>query len=236
MIDIHAHILPGIDDGPGSLVDCVAIVRELAEQGVTDIIATPHYVADTIYNSTRFQNSKLLKELQKALNTEGIGVNVYLGNEIYIDKDILEFLKKRKISALNDSKYLLIELPMDGEFPNYEDYFLELLNKGYKVVLAHPERYAIVNEDFDVVRNLYEMGVLLQCNLGSITGKYGRSVKKTIKKIAKEKMIFAFGSDIHHLEGPDFVRSAQKKLSKIYSEKELKRLLVDNPSKILATR
>ena len=236
MIDIHAHILPGIDDGPGYLVDCVAIVRELAEQGVTDIIATPHYVADTIYNSTRFQNSKLLKELQKALNAEGIGVNVYLGNEIYIDKDILEFLKKRKISALNDSKYLLIELPMDGEFPNYEDYFLELLNKGYKVVLAHPERYAIVNEDFDVVRNLYEMGVLLQCNLGSITGKYGRSVKKTIKKIAKEKMIFAFGSDIHHLEGPDFVRSAQKKLSKIYSEKELKRLLVDNPSKILATR
>ena len=79
MIDIHAHILPGIDDGPGSLVDCVAIVRELAEQGVTDIIATPHYVADTIYNSTRFQNSKLLKELQKALSVEGIGVNVYLG-------------------------------------------------------------------------------------------------------------------------------------------------------------
>ena len=125
---------------------------------------------------------------------------------------------------------------MSGEYPGYEDIFMELLRVGYKVILAHPERYAIVNENFEVVQNLHEMGVLLQCNLGSITGKYGRSVKKTIKRIAKEKMIFAFGSDIHHLEGPDFVRSAQKKLSKIYSEKELKQLLVDNPSKILATR
>ena len=233
MIDIHSHILPGVDDGARTLTDSVDIVREMAEMGITDVIATPHYMSETQYVSLRRNNLMLVGQLKQALADEGIKVNVYLGNEIYIDNGILELLEAKKISTLAGSKYLLIEIPLNEEFPNYEDIFLELMNMGYKVILAHPERYLVVQNDFSVVRELYEMGVLLQGNLGSMVGKYGSGAKKVIKRLVKEKMIFAFGTDTHHTGGLEQMRSAQKKLKKYYSDSELEKVLVGNARKII---
>ena len=233
MIDIHSHILPGIDDGARNFMESAEIIRELAEQGVTDIIATPHFVNESAYVSPKYDNSRLLQELKQYLKDDGINVRVYLGNEIFIDENILELINKRKISSLADSKYLLVELPLNDEFPNYEDYLLDLMNNGFVVVLAHPERYSILKEDFEKARALYEMGVLFQCNLGSITGKYGNEAKKLIKRYAKDKMIFAFGNDAHRPGKSGYISAAIKKLSKYYSQAELKKLLVTNPSKIL---
>lgn len=234
IIDIHSHILPGIDDGARTFDDSIAIIRELANQGITDIIATPHYIDETVYVSPRAKNLKLLAKLKDILNAESIPVNIYLGNEIYINEGIIELLKKKRISSLADSKYLLVELPMDEEYPNYVDYLEDLINYGYKVVLAHPERYTIAQKDFDVLDELYEAGVLLQCNLGSITGKYGRAAQKLAKKLAKNKMIFAFGSDIHRPSKSDYIALARKKLSKYYSDSELKVLFERNPKKIIS--
>lgn len=234
IIDIHSHILPGIDDGARTFNDSIAIIRELSNQGITDVIATPHYIDETVYVSPRAKNLKLLAELKDILNAERIPVNVYLGNEIYINEGIIELLKKERISSLADSKYLLVELPMDEEYPNYADYLEDLINYGYKVVLAHPERYTIAQKDFDVLDELYEAGVLLQCNFGSITGKYGKAAQKLAKKLAKNKMIFAFGSDIHRPSKSDYIALARKKLSKYYSDSELKVLFERNPKKIIS--
>lgn len=233
MIDIHAHVLPGIDDGAKTYEDGVGIIKDLMAGGVTDVIATPHFVNETNYISSRVANRELLTELKKRLKKEGIGVNVYLGNEIYIDKDILKLLKERKIAPLAGSRYLLIELPLNDEFEGYEDIFLDLLQKNYKIILAHPERYVIVQEDFEVARRLYDEGVLLQCNLASITGKYGHGAKKVLQRLAKEKMIFAFGSDMHRPGRNDFWEPAMKKLGKYYNERELNQVLSINPKRIL---
>lgn len=229
MIDVHSHILPGIDDGARTFEHSVEIVRILANQGVTEIIATPHFVNDSIYMSKKTDNVKLLKELQKRLDEESVDVKLYLGNEIYIERNIKELLKKRQITTMADGAYLLVELPLNDEFPNYVDIFGELIGSGYKVLLAHPERYAFIQEDFEKLRELCEIGVLLQCNLGSILGKYDKHAKKTLIRLAKEKMVFTFGSDIHSTRHPEEVTMGIKKLHKYYNDEELEKLLVKNP-------
>ena len=235
MIDLHSHILPGIDDGAVDFETSVALVSELAAGGVTEVIATPHYIEETIYTSPVSENRKLLTTLRRHLKKAGISVKVHLGNEIYITPDILKLLKAREISPLGKatSKYLLVELPMNGKFPNYADIFLSLIRSGYKVVLAHPERYSSFASDFDLVSELYDMGVLMQCNLGSFAGIYGKTVLKLACRLAKEKMIFALGSDIHHVRGNKWIPAALKKLVKFYSADELNELLEKNPKKVL---
>lgn len=234
MIDIHSHILPGVDDGAASLDDSIVLVRELADAGVTDIIATPHYVDETNYISEVAANSKLLKELNDRIEKENINVKVYLGNEIYISNRILGLLTNEAIVPLADSKYLLVELPMSGEFPSYYDVFLELIREGYKVILAHPERYDAFQKDFDSILELHNMGVLLQCNIGSFVGHYGKAARKLVERLAKNDMIFAVASDIHHPRGPKFVPDAIKRISKFYGTFELEDILEKNPKKILA--
>ncbi len=236
IIDIHSHILPGVDDGAKTFTDSIEIIRGLAAQGVTDIIATPHYIAETIFVSPRTKNVGLMAELKKRLAEEEIRVNLFLGNEIYISNSIVDLIQGGKISTLADSEYLLVELPMDEEYPDYGDFLKDLMSYGYKVILAHPERYTIAQKDEGILRDLYGAGILLQCNIGSITGKYGKSAQKLAKKLAKNKMIFTFGSDIHHPNKNDFLTLAKKKWSKYYSPAELKALLETNPEKIIAKR
>ena len=236
MIDTHSHILPGIDDGSRDIAESIAMVQKLVSQGVTDIIATPHYMDGTTFVSPRKKNLKLLEELKQALVDEGVKVNLYLGNEIFIDEKIPKLVKASKISPMADSKYLLVELPLDDEFPNYEGYLQDLINCGFKVVLAHPERYTIIQENYEIVKNLSKMGVLMQCNVGSFVGRYGKQAKKTIKRMAKDKLIFMLGSDIHRCGRHDYIAMAQKKLTKYYSEHELRWIMTGNAKKIIGKK
>ncbi|MBQ6414138.1 hypothetical protein IJI28_00745 [Candidatus Saccharibacteria bacterium] len=234
MIDIHSHILPGIDDGARTLGDSIDIVQELSSQGVTDIVATPHYITDTIYTSPRENNTKLLIELRRVLAEAGITANVFLGNEIFIDITIAELLKRKVVSTLAESKYVLVEFSLNEEYPNYADILGDLMEQGYKVILAHPERYLMTQRDYGVIENLCDMGVLMQCNLGSFIDKYGKAAEKLAVRLAKENRIFAMGSDIHHIRGDNSVLKAQKRLRKYYNKSELERVLVKNPGKIIS--
>ena len=233
MIDLHSHVLPGIDDGAADVDASMVLIRELAAGGVTDVFATPHYIDETIYTSPAKTNKKLVSKLKTLVKKEGINIRIHLGNEIYIMPKILDFLKSGEISSLSGSKYLLVELPMGGDFPGYRDILLELIRSGYNVVLAHPERYTSFQKDFSLIDEMYEMGVLLQCNIGSFAGQYGRAAMKTARKMAKAKMIWGVGTDIHHPRGDGFVASAIQKMGKYYSDAELAEILVGNPGKIL---
>ncbi len=245
MIDIHSHILPGVDDGAEALADTVAMIRELAMAGVTDIVATPHYIFETSYAMPAKTNEEILAIVRKAVERTGVRVNLYLGNEIYIDKRILRLLELAAVKPLAESRYLLIELPMNGKFEGAEDIFKELMEKGYKVILAHPERYAKFQKDFAGLEKLHEMGILFQCNIGSILGQYGKKVEKLVRRLAKQKWIFAFGSDIHHPSRAEylerlearkartFLEVAKERLLNYYSEMELEQVLVENPREIL---
>lgn len=234
MIDTHSHILPGVDDGARDFEESIKIIRTLASEGISSIIATPHYVEGTDYVSSRETNEKIIKALRQKVSKEGILVQLKLWNEIYIDEGILELIEAGKVSLI--SKYLLVELPLSGEYPNYRDILLELIQNGYKVVLAHPERYASFQEDFSRILELSEMGVLMQCNLGSLVGKYGKKAEKTLKKMIKERLVFMFGTDSHREPKSGYFSGIMKKLAKYYSDDELEQVLTKNSTKILKGR
>ena len=233
MIDLHSHLLPDVDDGVEVFDESVEIIRELANHGVKKIVLTPHYIPETIYNSPRADNLKLLHELKKSLQDENLDIELFLGNEIYINSDISTLIKNKTISTLGDSKYLLIELPMSGVYEGYEDIFYNLQAEDYKVILAHPERYLSTQKDFSILERLHNLGILFQCNIGSIVGQYGHKAEKTAKKLAKKDMIFAFGTDVHHFRDFSDIDRAIVLLTKIYGKAKLDKLLVDNPLKIL---
>lgn len=233
MIDIHNHLLYGIDDGSKSIEDSVNIIREMSKIGYTDIILTPHYISHSKYNSPRDKNLILLENLRNALGENGIDINLYLGNEIYINHHIGDLLDNGKISSLNGSKYLLIELPMNGEY-DYLDVFEDLIYDGYKVILAHPERYHAFQKDFDKIYDLEEIGVYFQCNIESILGSYGKGAIKMVKRMYKEKKVSFLATDIHHKKR-DYGKfdKAKKKIRKYLSSSEMEELLVENPSKMI---
>ena len=229
LVDVHSHILPDIDDGSKSLGASIAILNGLKSQGFTDVILTPHYVAETIYTSSRRNNLDLLDRLKQVAPE---GINLYLGNELYVDRSLSSRLEQGTISSLAGSKYILVELPMSGEFEGYEDIFDELRFKGYQVILAHPERYQSTHRDF-ILERLYQSNVLFQCNYGSFIGQYGKNSQKVAEKLAKNKRIFALGTDIHHERDYSEIEQSLVELTKFYTLEEICELTSENPRKIL---
>ena len=138
MINLHTHIIPNVDDGSKSIEESLEIIRGLAQQGFTDIVATPHYINSSKYTVSKARNATALVALRQRIQKAKIRAKLYLGNEIYIDSNIAELVKRGKVSALAGSKTLLVELPMSGDYTDYEDILLSLTYSGYTVILAHP--------------------------------------------------------------------------------------------------
>ena len=233
MIDIHSHLIFDVDDGSRSLEESINILTMMNEAGVTDMVITPHYIKDSKYVSNIDNNKKRLEIIKKELKKNNINMNLYLGNEIYIDRDINELLNDKEVSTLNNSKYILIELPMSGNFNGYVDVLHELKCRGYKVILAHPERYLSFQKDFNKIYELKEVGIIFQSNYGSILGDYGRGAKKCIKRLMKEHLITYMSSDIHRVRRSDFIARATKKMKKYYTLDEINDLTCNNASNII---
>ena len=234
MVDIHCHLLYGVDDGAKTIEESVDVLRDLSLAGYTDVILTPHYIKDTKYISSRKENFNRIKVLRKALEENNININLHLGNEIYIDEDIYELLSTGIISTLNNTRYTLIELPMSGEYEGYKDILEDLINKGCRVILAHPERYLSFQKDFNKIYELENMGVYFQSNLDSIIGGYGESAEKMMERLLKEKKISFLATDIHHKKHDynKWIKVKQKALEYI-SEEEFNILVYENPKALL---
>jgi len=229
MIDIHSHILPNIDDGSRSLNETIYMIEEAKKAGFTKIISTSHYI-DGYYEANEEQRTKLLKEIKENFQ----GIELYLGNEIYITNQMTDLLSEKKASTINNSKYVLFELPMNTKAMDVKEVVFRLMEKGYVPIIAHPERYEYVKGNIEYVRELADMGVLFQSNYGSSIGMYGKKAQKTQKKLLEEGLIQFFGSDVHTVE-QIYTKMPKilKKLRKIISEEELEQFSTVNPQKVL---
>ena len=234
MIDIHNHLLFGVDDGSQTVEKSIKILKKMEEKGYTDVILTPHYIVDSQYDNPKNDNLKRMKILQDELKKNGISINLYLGNEIFIDDKIYDLVDRDIISTLNNTNLLLIELPMSGEYSGYQEFFAFLMSKGYKVVLAHPERYVTFQKDFNNVYEMVKMGVYLQCNIDSMVNKYGPDAKRVLTRLLKENLVSFLATDIHHEKHDyDIWNVAKDRILEIISEKDFKELTEDNPKLLL---
>lgn len=232
MKDIHSHILYGIDDGAKSLEESVEILRMANRCGVTDIILTPHYIRNSIYSANITLKKKILNEIKRELKKENIDINLYLGNEVYIDSGI--FSKLRSISCLNNSRYILIELPLNNKCLVLEEVLYKLKERNLIPIIAHPERYTAYYKDYSFFANLIKDGCLLQGNIGSLYGDYGNISKRMIKGLLKRGMIHFMASDIHHSSSNIYQKDIEKRLFKIVKSREIvDNLLVNNASKVI---
>ena len=237
MKDLHSHILMGLDDGSQSIEESINILKKAKKAGVTDIMLTPHYIKNSKYDYNNLEKEELLDILKKEMNKEKININLYLGNEIYIDEDILKLIKEDEIMPLNNSRYLLVELPMMSELNDASEIFFELIRNGYIVILAHPERYTYIQDDISKLDEFIEMGVLLQGNYMSLYGKYGSNAEAVLKHLLKENKIQFLASDIHHERSEYHLEKLEKNLLKIVKDKEIvKDLLERNFDKVIGDK
>lgn len=196
MIDFHSHILPGVDDGFKSMDDSLEQLKIAELEGITDIVLTPHYICDSCYSSNLSNNKKIFNKLNKEKDKLGINVNLYLSNEIYINDNIDELVTKKEVNPIS-KKYLLVEFPLNGYIHNSKRIIFKLISNGYKVILAHPERYPFLKENKEAIKDFLDMGVLLQGNFMSLFGRYGKHSKKLLKYYLKKNYISFLGSDFH---------------------------------------
>ena len=180
MKDIHNHILFGVDDGSKDLEESINIIKKAVQNGYTDLILTPHYrqIQDYIFDNRR--KKKIFKQLQQVVRENELGINLYLGNEVTLDNDFFYCLSEDCILTLNNSRYMLLELPFNEKVNNIESIFKKILGMGYVPIIAHPERYELYY-DFDELEKWINMGILFQGNIGSLYGKYGTKAKKQIE-------------------------------------------------------
>lgn len=227
MIDFHSHILPQIDDGSKSFEETIRMLEEARDVGFQKIISTSHYM-EKYYEVDEEQRFQLIKQM----NFQDI--ELYLGSEIYVTNEIVQLLKDKKASTINNSRYVLYELSMHSKNMNDKEIIYRLVENGYVPIIAHPERYSYVQEDIEYVDELAEMGALFQSNYGSIIGMYGEKAKKTVKKLLKLDLIHFLGSDVHRAEQiyPK-IPKIMKKLSKIVSQEKLEELTTLNAQKVL---
>ena len=234
MEDIHTHLLCGIDDGTKTIDESISILKDMEDNGIEEIVLTPHYVDGSKYDCDNHDKVKLYQELVKKSEEQGIKIKMYLGNEVFITPNIIELLKDGKIASINNSRYVLFEFPIRQIYNNTYEIISKLVSNGYIPILAHPERYEAFQEDPDLVADYLRMGVLMQGNFTSLFGKYGKISEKTLKYFLKNQWISFLGSDTHH-EYNYPVKKLEKKLYKITKDKEyIEDLLYNNFDKVIA--
>lgn len=235
MIDIHAHILPGIDDGAPDMEATLEMVDMAAASGVNYIVATPHCNIPGTYKN--YRDEKLIKlylEVRQAVEEAEIPIQIVPGMEIYATEELPELLKENKLIGLNGTKYLLIEFDFD-ESPQFcRSILRKCAEMGYMPIVAHPERYYFVQRHPEIAFEWYENGYHLQVNKGSILGNFGRTARKIAHMLLEEGAVCCIASDAHaSWSRTPHMAEIQEYMESRYGEEYAHQLLDENPRKIL---
>lgn len=236
MIDLHSHIIPEIDDGSRSIEETMLLLEEARKAGFTKIVSTSHYV-EKHYEFDEESRRQFLEVIKRGAKNLKIDIELYLGSEIYASYDIIQLLEEYKASTINDTNYILFELPMKAEIPNLKNIIYNLLGNGYIPIIAHPERYDYVKNDPNWLIEYIEIGVLFQANYASIIGAYGKESQKTVKQLLKNDMIHFLGSDVHRA-GTIYVKIPEilDELENILDSETVRKLTTINPGLVLENK
>ena len=227
MIDIHTHILPEVDDGSFSLDNSLAMISECVKQGTTDIILTPHYRKE--YKLGAKELKERFSTFKDCVEKSGLAVNLYLGQEIFIEKDYKEIFSSNAFLPMNDGKHILIEFGYDCKWDITEVVY-ELTRLGYTPIIAHIERY--INYDLSVAYEVKDLGGLIQVNAESLVGVQKRVFGKKVKELLKNGLVDFIASDVH-FNRKNLLAKAQKWVSKKYGKECAQKIFIDNAKEII---
>lgn len=199
-IDIHSHILPGLDDGAKDMAESVEIARCYERTGIKKIVATPHFLPGTAWATEKEAVRQAVRELQGNLDRNNIDLQVFPGMEIAFHKRLEERLRTDCFLPLGESSYYLIEPSFYGEQDLLLESLKSLLKVGRKIVLAHPERIYHLHTQLDVLENLVKIGLLIQVNAGSLLGYFGLESLNAANRLYQKDCLHFFASDAHNLK------------------------------------
>jgi len=232
-VDIHNHILPGVDDGAKDWKMSEKMLKMAYEEGIRKMIITPHY-------HKRFKKVPAeelmceLKKLQEIARKIDKSFELYLGNELYYSYDAIEWIKQGFFQTMAGSKYILVEFSPSIDFLEMRQGLQRMQMNGYSPILAHIERYSCLHKEFDRVRELYNLGIYLQVNAGSIMGDFGFGIKQFLKKLLQQEYIHFVATDAHDLyKRPPEIAKCARYLRKKYDTDYIKQILCDNPMKVI---
>jgi protein-tyrosine phosphatase len=197
-VDMHSHLLPGLDDGLQTLDQTIGFMQHLQKMGYQKLICTPHILSDLHPNTPETILPKL-DLVRNELAKKNIDIQVEAGAEYMIDLEFEKLIDSGKpLLSFGSQKYILIEMSYLAQSPNFEKIIFNLQMKGMKPIFAHPERYTYFHGKFSQYERLIELGCLLQVNLLSLSGFYGKEVKRSADLLFKKNMVSFLGTDMHH--------------------------------------
>jgi protein-tyrosine phosphatase len=208
MIDTHLHILPGIDDGPETMEESLTLAQALVQEGVHSAIATSHY-NDVFLQHSAIEIQERVTNVQIELDLHSIPLRLYPGHEALIKPGLVEDIQTGRLATLNGSRYLLLELWNSAWLPETERVIFELQAFGITPILAHPERYRVIQREPERITSLLTQGVLIQITASSLIGMQGRTAQRTAESLLKRGLVYCIASDAHGIhKRPPFIEQS----------------------------
>ena len=214
-VDVHSHLLPGIDDGAKNIEETLKMINKLVDLGFQKLITTPHVASDFFKNDADIILSRL-QIIQEAVKQQNIPVIIEAAAEYYFDFELKTSVDYNLPLLTFGSKYILIEFSTTFLPEQFLETFFILQTNGYKPVLAHPERYVYLAQDFEKYEELHDRGILLQLSINSLVDGYGKVVKKISQELIKHNLYSFVGSDSHSTKDLNLMQTV---LSDKYFEK-----------------
>jgi protein-tyrosine phosphatase len=204
MIDLHCHILPGLDDGAANLDVSLGMAQALVADGVSVAVCTPH-ILPGLYHNAGPQIASAVRHLQDALSQQGIPLRLVAGADVHMVPDLIAGLRSGRIPSIAGSRYVLIEPPHHTAPPQLESFFFSLLVEGFVPILTHPERLNWLEHRYEAIRKLVGAGVWMQITSGSLTGAFGRKAQRWAYRMLDEGCVHILATDAHdtHRRRPD---------------------------------
>lgn len=197
MIDLHCHLLPGIDDGAKSLEMSLAMAQMAIDDGVTTIACTPH-IYPGMYENTAPGIRVAIAALQSELDQRGMPLRLLEGADVHLEPDLVGSIRDGRIPTLGGSRYLLLEPPHHVAPPRFEASIFELMVAGYVPVITHPERLTWIDDHYAMFTHLANIGVWMQITAGSVTGRFGRHARDWAERMLDDGVVDILATDSHH--------------------------------------
>jgi len=196
-VDMHSHLLPGIDDGVQTIAESLTCIKTLQHLGYKKLICTPHIISD-MYPNDRETILPRLEEIREALKENNIDIAIEAAAEYMVDLEMEKQVLSGEPLLTFGNNLILIEMSYVAPSPNIEQVIFQLRLKGLQPILAHPERYVFYHNNLDNYQRFIDLGCMLQMNLLSLLGYYGKQIKLVAEKLLKNKMVDLLGTDMHH--------------------------------------